>query len=156
MHLYQFLALFFLTLPTASVALTKQEAQACVDHGVERFFSGKPIDVMIDIPYMIEREQLTASQNDVAALLNQRAEANLGWYRNIIATVVGKPQQKSDGFFLISGYVRGDEKDGNTGRWKQFDYNYIIWARLDDRSCRIGRLAIEEWFRLGSWVRQNI
>ncbi len=156
MHLYRFLALFFLTLPTPSAALTRQEAQACVDHGVERFLSGEPIDVLIDIPYMIKRERLTASQENVAALINQRAGANLGWYRNVTTTVVGKPQQKSGGFFLISGYVRGDEKDKGTGRWKKFNYNYIIWARLDGDHCRIGRLTVEEWFRLGSWVKQNI
>ncbi len=156
MHLYRFLVIFFLMLPTPSAALTKQEAQTCVNHGIERFFSGEPIDVMIDIPYMIEREKLTASQEHVAALLNQRAMANLGWYRNITATVVGKPQRKSDGFSLISGYVRGDKKDDDTGRWQTFNYNYIIWARLEGGQCRIGRLAVEEWFRLGSWVKQNV
>ena len=74
--------------------------------------------------------------------------------KDVQVNVVGIPQAKSDGFFLIAGNIWGQEKN-KSEQWTKFRHHYIVWARKDGNQCRIGRLAIEEIFRLGLWVRQN-
>lgn len=136
-------------------AYSKTEAQACVNAGMTVFLRGGQVSDMIDIEFMRARERIAVSEERVRELLNQRARENLGWYRNVTITVVGKPQPKKHDYYLVSGYVQGEEKHDNGVTWLPFKYSYQLWARPGGKSCLIGVLAIEELFRLGGWVKQN-
>jgi len=141
-------------IPLPAFAINKEEAMACVQAGVVRFMSGQSISGMVDIPYMISNSRIPATESRVRQLLDQKAFENSNWYKDVQVNVVGIPQAKSDGFFLIAGNIWGQEKN-KSEQWTKFRHHYIVWARKDGNQCRIGRLAIAEIFRLGLWVRQN-
>lgn len=151
-----FVLLFLLNFPTAALALEKADALTCVNRGIAAFLAGGPIDHLVDIAKMKDRESITAPDAKVAALLNERAAENKDYYRRVSAIVQGVPQAKSDGYFLVAGRVKGQERETKDSPWTAFDYNYIIWMRPTDEGCLIGVLAIEEVFRLAVWLKQEL
>ena len=151
------MAIVFLGEQTA-VALTKAEAQECVNQGINTFLAGQSLSNMVDAAYMIEREKISVTKERLAELVNKRARDNLGYYRKVSANVVGQPQAKKGNFFLVAGRVTGEETEKlDPVIWKDFNYNYILWIRKDeDEHCLIGVFAIEEVFRLATWVKANL
>ncbi len=148
---------FIASIATPSIALTKSEALACVTKGVNAFLGGKQISHLVDVPYMITRENINANEARVKQLLDQASKENVGYYQNVTAKVVGQPQAKKGGFFLVAGIVTGEEtKSLEDVAWQKFSYQYIIWVRKEDTTCRIGVIAIEEVFRLASWVKSKL
>lgn len=149
--------LTLLILPIGAQALTKAEAMVCVAQGIDAFLSGKKISHLVDVPYMIQRENLNASEARVKQLLDQASRENVGYYRNVTANVVGVPDAKRGGFYLVAGTVKGEEtKELDPVIWKKFSYQYILWARKEGDNCRIGVIAIEEVFRLAGWVKMKL
>jgi len=153
------MAIVFLGEQTA-VALTKAEAQECVNQGINTFLAGQSLSNMVDAAYMIEREKISVTKERLAELVNKRARENFGYYRKVSANVVGQPQAKRRNFFLVAGKVTGEETerlDPNPIIWKKFNYSYILWIRKDKGGhCLIGVFAIEEVFRLATWVKANL
>ncbi len=151
------LLVLILCYPLSVHALTKAEALQCVNQGINTFLKGGPITHLVDTDYMIARENISASAARVDELLNERARSNKGYYQNVSANVVGVPQAKSNGFFLVAGTVKGEETESlDTVVWKPFKYQYVLWVKKEGDRCRIGVLAIEEVFRLASWVKTNL
>jgi hypothetical protein len=151
------LALCFAMVTLPAMALTKAEAMTCVNRGIDAFLGGTRISHMIDVPYMIDREHINATEKKLRSLLDQRARENLGYYRNVTATVVGQPQPKKNDFFLVAGAIKGEETQKlDPVEWKTFSYHYVLWIRKERNHCLIGVLTIEEIFRLAGWVKNNL
>ncbi len=155
--MYRLIVLLLMFLdPSVAHGLEKTTALACVNRGITAFMAGGPIDHLVDIPFLMDREDIKASTAEVADLLNARARENQHYYRNPEVVVVGSPQAKRDGYHLVAGRVRGEARDTLDAPWKPFQYDYILWVRETEHGCQIGVLAIEEVFRLASWVKQNL
>lgn len=136
----------------AASALSKVEADRCVSKAVGTFMAGEDVSRYVDIEFLKQREYISADTNTIRKLLKERSLKNKDRFEVTYLKITGQPRDTSNypGWYRMDGRVKGYDNEDK----KKIDYRFGVW--MFEAGCRIGVLEVEEVFRLGVWVKNNL
>lgn len=136
------IAATFVTVFTANpaVSLTQGEAQACANQSITAFMNGTSPHYLIDWDTMLKRERVSLNVSAAKRLLEEKAAANKGKYRNVRVTVRGEPKQsRSEPEYYIAHGVLTKEELLPQDTWRRQVEQITVWMKS---SCQAESIAV--------------